>query len=79
MSRRIIYCSGLAAALLFLASFISCDYSPPETFDESDFAPPAKPAARGRRQPVRDAVADSPKAPRRDDDTRKALLDSAMT
>ena len=77
MSRRIILCSGLAAALIFLASVMSCNYSPPETFDESDFAP-AGPVLPGAAPANRGAVADSARAPKRDDDTRKALLNSAM-
>jgi hypothetical protein len=78
LSRRIICCSGLAAALLFLASFVSCDYSSRETFDQSDFAPPPSPL--GKTEPAgRNAIADgATTAPRRDDDTRKALLNSAM-
>jgi hypothetical protein len=77
LSRRIILCTALAAAILFLASFISCDYSPPETFDESP-APPTGNALPGAAPPNRIANPDGRGAPKRDDDTRKALLNSAM-
>jgi hypothetical protein len=77
LSRRIILGSGLAAALLFVASLMCCNYSAPERFDESDFAPSPSPLP-GNSPPGSNAVADIAKAPRRDDDKRKALLNSAM-
>jgi hypothetical protein len=76
LSRRVTYCSGLAAALLFLASFVSCDYSPRETFD--DAAPAPKDSLPGLPPGGRPPLAENAVGPKRDDDTRKALLNSAM-
>jgi hypothetical protein len=77
LSRRVICCSGLVAALLFLASFVSCDYSARETFDDTVSAPRDN-SLPGSVPAGRNAAAESTVAPMRDEDTRKALLNSAM-
>ncbi len=78
MSRRIIHCTGLAAALALLAcSMFSCDYSGPQTTSQLD-GPPDNPLPRF--DPVRqNNRPEGASAAKRSSEDRLAILNSAMT
>ncbi len=78
MSRRTIHWAGLAAALCLLATTIRCNYSKPETYEPIESMPPVSSLPGQPRAASAKAEAGNI-GRRRDDETRKALLDSAMT
>ena len=79
MSRRTIHLAGVAAAAFCLVvSSIRCNYSKPESYEQTDSLPTVNSLPGTERSPSVTAEAGDI-GRRRDDETRKALLESAMT
>jgi hypothetical protein len=77
LSRRITHCPWLAASVLLLAASIGCDYSRQETYNDIS-APPSVSALPGPAAPSGNTNVPVATSVKRDDDTRQALLNSAM-
>jgi hypothetical protein len=79
LSRRTIHLAGVAAAAFCLVvSSIRCNYSKPESYEQTDSLPKLSSLPGPERSPsVKAEAGDIGR--RRDDETRKALLESAMT
>jgi hypothetical protein len=78
LSRRTNHWIGIAAGISLVVTGLRCNYSKPETFEQTDILPSVSSlpgqerSASGKAQAVNVGQ-------RRNDETRKALLESAMT